>query len=165
MDFLGAAAVALVAGVLIALSPRETWGLALKAAGVFAAVAVALSLLLPPATAALFGARDELRAYVPIPTGAVADVVGFAVRRGGVALLVGLMLSRLVRGRRPRPVVLVTGALVPAALEVMLQMDAIRSLATVFPPVVIANLLAPEVAPPFFAGAAAAAWAARDGRS
>ncbi len=161
MDFLGAAAVALIAGVLIALSPRESWGLALKAAGVFAAVTIALALLLPPTTAALFGAREELGAYVPSPAGAVADVVGFVVRRGGVALIVGLMLSRLVRGGVPRAVVIVTAALVPAGLEVVLQTDAIRSLATVFPPVVIANLLAPEVAPPLFGGAFAAAWATR----
>ncbi len=165
MDFLGAAAVALVAGVLITLSPRETWGLALKAAGVFAVVTLVLSLLLPPLTAALFGARDELRAYVPSPTGVVAEVVGFVVRRGGVALIVGLMLSRLRATPLPRPLAIVTAAFVASALEVALQADAIRSLATVFPPVVIANLLAPEVAPPFFAGAFAAVWATRDGRS
>ncbi len=161
MDFLGAAAVALVAGVLIALSPRETWGTALKAAGVFAAVALLLSLLLPPLTAVFFGGREEVRTYVPSPTGAVADVVGFAVRRGGVALIVGLLVSRLVGAGVPRAVVIATAALVPAALEVVLQTEAIRSLATVFPPVVIANLLVPEVAPPFFGGVSAALWATR----
>jgi hypothetical protein len=162
MDFLGAAAVALAAGVLIALSPRESWGPALKAAGVFAGVTIVLSLLLPPLTAALFGARDELGAYVPGSGGAMADVVGFVVRRGGVALIVGLLVTRLASGEAPRAVTMGTAAFLAAALEVALQVDAIRSLAAVFPPVVIANLLAPEVAPPLFGGVAAGLFATRD---
>jgi hypothetical protein len=161
MDFLGAVAVALAAGVLIALSPRDAWGPALKAAGVFAGVTIVLSLLLPPLTAALFGARGELRAYVPSGTGAVADVVGFAVRRGGVALIVGLLVARLALSEAPRVVTAGVAAFLAAALEVALQVDAIRSLATVFPPVVIANLLMPEVAPPLFGGVAAGLFATR----
>jgi hypothetical protein len=162
MDFLGSAAVALAAGVLVALSPRKTWGLALKTAGTFAVVTIVLSLLFPPLTAALFGARDELRAYVPSATGAVADVVGFVVRRGGVALIVGLLTARLAASEAPRAVTIATAAFVAAVLEVALQVDAIRSLASVFPPVVIANLLAPEVAPPLVGGVAAGLFATRD---
>jgi hypothetical protein len=162
MDFLGAAAVALAAGVLIVLSPRETWGRALRAAGLFALVTIALSLVLPPVTAAVFGARAELRAYVPSPRGAVADVVGFVVRRGGVALIVGLVAARLATNDAPRAVTVGTAAAVAAALEVALQADAIRSLAAVFPPVVIANLLLPEVVPPFFGGVAAGVLASRE---
>ena len=89
-------------------------------------------------------------------------MVGFAVQRGGVALIVGLLLARLVWADVPRPAMIATAALVPAALEVALQTSAIRSLATVFPPLVIANLLAPEVAPPLFGGVFAALWATRD---
>jgi hypothetical protein len=162
MDFLGAAAVALAAGMLVALSPPESRGPALKTAGVFAVVTILLSLLLPPLTAALFGARGELGAYVPSTTGALADAVGFLVRRGGVALIVGMLVSRLVTSRAPRAVTIATAALAAGGLEVALQVDAIRSLAAVFPPVVIANLLAPEVAPPLFGALAAASWATRN---
>src|SRR5215468_6807160 len=132
MDFLGAAAVALAAGVLIVLSPRETWGRALRAAGLFAVVTIVLSLVLPPVTAAVFGAREELRAYVPSARGAVADVGGFVVRRGGVALIVGLVVARLATNDAARAVTIGTAAVVAAALEVALQIDAIRSLAAVF---------------------------------
>jgi len=164
MDFLASVTVALAAAVLLALSPRETWLGALKIAGVFAGTAVVLSIVLPPITALVFGAREELGAYVPSATGAVANAVGFAVRRGGVAVIMGLMLSRLARVSLPRAVVVALGGFVPAAVEVLLQTDTIRSLRTVFPPVVIANLLAPEVAPPLFAGALAAAYATRGER-
>ncbi len=162
MDFLGASAVALAAGVLIALSPRDTWGPALRAAGVFAGVTIILSLVLPPLTAVVFGARDELGAYVPSSTGALADVVGFVVRRGGVALIVGLLLARLTATGAPRAVTIGIAAFLAGALEVALQVDAIRSLAAVFPPVVIANLLVPEVTPPVFGAVAAGLFATRD---
>jgi hypothetical protein len=162
VDFLGAAAVTLAAGALVVLSPRETWGRALRAAGLFAVVTIVLSLVLPPVTAAVFGAREELRAYVPSPPGAAAEVVGFVVRRGGVALIVGLVAARLATNEAPRAVTIGTAAVIAAALEVGLQVDAIRSLASVFPPVVIANLLLPEVVPPFFGGIAAGVLASRD---
>jgi len=164
MDFFVSVGVALAAAVLLAISPREHWARALRIAGVFAVVAIVLSLVLPPLTAAVLGARDELRAYVPSATGAVASVLGFLVRRGGVAVIIGLMLRLLAEGSLPRFAVVAIGAVVPAALEVVLQADTIRTLRTVFPPVVIANLLAPEVAPPFFAGLAAALFAAKDAR-
>jgi hypothetical protein len=162
MEFFASVGVALAAAVLLALSPREHWPKALRIAGVFAVVAIVLSVVLPPLTALLLGARDELRAYVPSARGALASVLGFLVRRGGVAVIMGLMLRALVQGSQPRFAVVAIGAVIPAALEVVLQTDAIRSLSTVFPPVVIANLLAPEVAPPFFAGLAAASYATRN---
>ena len=88
--------------------------------------------------------------------------MGFVVRRGGVALIVGLVLSRLAASGAPRVVAIAMAAVVAIGLEVTLQVDAIRSLAAVFPPVVIANLLAPEVAPPLFGALAAASWATRE---
>ena len=162
MDFFASVGVALAAAVLLALSPREHWPRALQIAGVFAGVAIVLSLVLPPVTALVMGERDQLQAYVPSARGALASLLGFLVRRGGVAVIVGLMLRPLIQGSLPRFAVVAIGAVVPAALEVVLQTDAIRSLSTVFPPVVIANLLAPEVAPPFFAGLAAASFATRN---
>jgi hypothetical protein len=162
MDFLGPAAVMLAAGVLVALSPRESWGRAVKAAGVFLAVTILLSLLLPPVLAAVLGERDALGAYVPSGAGAVADAVGLVVRRGGVAVVIGLLVARLASGELPRALVMALAGFLAAALEVALQVEAIRSLAAVFPPVVIANLLAPEVTPPLFGGLAAGYVATHD---
>ena len=67
MDFLGAAAVAIAAGVLIVLSPRESWGLALKTAGVFAAVTIVLALLLPPSRPPSTGRAASCAPTCPAP--------------------------------------------------------------------------------------------------
>jgi hypothetical protein len=160
MEFAVATAVLLAGAALFVLAPRPLRLPALVIGAVYAA-ALGLLVLVLPALGALAGSREELRASLPSPTGVLASIVGSILTRAGVALMEGLLLARLTASPNPRGLVLALGAALPALAEVLLQAEAIRTVSAVLPPLVVANLLLPEVLPPLLAGLAASALAAR----
>ena len=165
MELLGAVAAALVAGVLLALGPPRDVPNGLRYAGVFLAALAGFSLFFPFVTAWFrYGAR-EAQQVAPGLTAAVAAALGSTALRLGVALLEGLALVTAKRHLAARPLVVAAGTLLPVLGEVVLKLDAIRTVAGVFPPLAVLDLLVPEVAPALLAGAVTSLWATRPGVS
>jgi hypothetical protein len=161
MDLLGGALAAFVAAALLVLTPAPLRWRALQYAAVYAAVTGPLSVVAPVFTHWLRQGLADTSQVVPTLEDAARGLVGFVLLRGGVALLEGLLIARVLAVLPSRPVVVALACAAAILAEVLLRLDDILTVARMFPLLAVADLLAPEVAPALLGAAATALWATR----
>jgi hypothetical protein len=161
MELLGGAVAALAAVALLVLAPASLRGHALLNAAFYAVVTGPLSVVAPVARHLLRIGLVDVSQAVPTPGEAVRGLAEFVVLRGGVALILGVLLARWAPAIPARPLVVILACVVAGLAEVALRLDDILAVARMFPLVAVADLLLPEVAPALLGAAATALWATR----
>jgi len=163
MELVVAAVAALVAAALLVQTPTSLRARALGVAGFYAAVTAPVTIVAPVVNHWLRRGLAGTSQAVPAPGEAVRVLMEFVVFRGGVAVIVGLLLARAVPVIPSRPFVVALACVVAGLAEVALRIEDILGVARMFPLIAVADLLAPEVAPAVVGAAATALWVTRKG--